>query len=463
MKKKNRRPDFLSAMVPFCLPVYRLVRRLPVWNDKAVEGRISRLKPTGKKQLEQQVTMFRCRQIAVVLLAVAASAGAGVLLMMKDAVSGTPDEEAITIERNSYGETSSEEELVVTVDGQDAEELTLKVQPREYTEKQLEQKFQEAMDLVEDGLKGENRSLDRVWKPLSMPSGLPGSPIEIRWLTDQFHLIHNDGTVLADGISSPTVVNVTAIYSYGEEEKSVTYPVCVVRPKRTEKEKELDAITEKLQKQEEISRQEETFSLPKKIGSAVVSLKEEKKKNYGRIVFLGLMTGIFLAVKQQEELKQKGKERERAFLLEYPEFVRQLSLLLGAGMTMKSAFAKLACKYDPGAENGGAQPVYEEIAIANRQMEQGISPADALEQWGNRIGLSLYRKLANLMTQNMAKGNAGLVSMLEQEELTAMEHRRQMAKKLGEEAGTKLLIPMAALLVVTILLILTPALIRFQM
>ena len=46
------------------------------------------------------------------------------------------------------------------------------------------------------------------------------------------------------------------------------------------------------------------------------------------------------------------------------------------------------------------------------------------------------------MSQNLRKGTRGLTELLEREAEDAFEQRKNLAKKAGEEAGTKLMIPL---------------------
>ena len=67
----------------------------------------------------------------------------------------------------------------------------------------------------------------------------------------------------------------------------------------------------------------------------------------------------------------------------------------------------------------------------------------------------------NLITQNVKKGTKGIMNLLEQEEQNALEERKNLAKKYGEEATTKLLGPMMILLLIIMLIIMIPAFMSF--
>ena len=66
-------------------------------------------------------------------------------------------------------------------------------------------------------------------------------------------------------------------------------------------------------------------------------------------------------------------------------------------------------------------------------------------------------KLAALLNQNLKRGTGTLFLRLEEEALQSSQERIQNGKKLGEEAGTKLLIPMVLMLGVVMLMIMIPA------
>jgi hypothetical protein len=61
------------------------------------------------------------------------------------------------------------------------------------------------------------------------------------------------------------------------------------------------------------------------------------------------------------------------------------------------------------------------------------------------------------LAQNLKKGNQELLSVMQQEAKASFEERRSTARKLGEEAETKLLLPMIVMLAITMLIIIIPA------
>lgn len=145
-----------------------------------------------------------------------------------------------------------------------------------------------------------------------------------------------------------------------------------------------------------------------------------------------------------KDLFDQEKKRRELLRLGYPDLVHELALYLVAGMTVRAAFVRM------GKTN-------ELAAYACREMQAGQSEVVAYEHFGKRAGPREYVKLSAMLSQNVKKGNGALLARLEEEALLSSEGRIQNGKKLGEEAETKLLIPMAMLLAVVMLMIMIPA------
>jgi hypothetical protein len=96
------------------------------------------------------------------------------------------------------------------------------------------------------------------------------------------------------------------------------------------------------------------------------------------------------------------------------------------------------------------------------ELKLGVPENKAYEQFGRRTGLIPYIKFSSLISQNLKKGTKGFTELLLHEATQAFENRKESAKRQGEEAGTKLLIPMMLLLVIVFLIIMIPAFMAFQ-
>ena len=68
-----------------------------------------------------------------------------------------------------------------------------------------------------------------------------------------------------------------------------------------------------------------------------------------------------------------------------------------------------------------------------------------------------YAKLCGLLVQNLKKGNTALIRRMKEEAREAAEKNLQWRKAQGEEAGTKLLLPMSMMLLMVLVMLLLPA------
>ncbi len=106
--------------------------------------------------------------------------------------------------------------------------------------------------------------------------------------------------------------------------------------------------------------------------------------------------------------------------------------------------------------------VYEEMYETSCQMKGGVPEGSAFEEFGRRCGLQSYMKLGGLLEQNRKNGSKNLRNLLRTEMTDAFEQRKHQARRLGEEAGTKLLLPLFILLSVVMVMIAVPALMEFK-
>ena len=95
-------------------------------------------------------------------------------------------------------------------------------------------------------------------------------------------------------------------------------------------------------------------------------------------------------------------------------------------------------------------------------MKMGYSETEAYLEFGRRCGIHSYVKFAGLLEQNIKKGTKGLKEILNNEVTEAFEERKALARKRGDEAGTQLLIPMVIMLIISIVIIIVPAILSFN-
>lgn len=221
-------------------------------------------------------------------------------------------------------------------------------------------------------------------------------------------------------------------------------------------------LEELLRESAESSRSAEIMALPEQVGTAPVVWSEIIEDSSGYLLILAIFAAGVLYWGRGRELDQKLEARKRELLLDYPEIVNKLALYMGAGMTVRNAFLKMGEDYKKQKEEK-RRYVYEEILITCHELQGGRSETEAYAHFGKRCQVQLYMKLSALLSQNIRKGSNDLLRMLRQEADNAFAERKNLAKKLGEEAGTKLLLPMMMMLCVVMVIIMIPAYFSFTL
>ena len=149
--------------------------------------------------------------------------------------------------------------------------------------------------------------------------------------------------------------------------------------------------------------------------------------------------------------------------MDYSEIVSRLSLYMGAGISTRKAWERIVVNYEDKSAAVRNRPAYEEMCVTLYEMQSGVSEALAYERFGSRCHIPAYLKLGTLLGQNLRKGTKNLSDILLEEAREAFEDRKAMAKKIGEECESKLLLPMVMMLLTILILLMYPAVASFQM
>ncbi len=286
-----------------------------------------------------------------------------------------------------------------------------------------------------------------VYEDISFPKKVPETAVSLDWTPLDYKYLNYDGTrgenIGPEGEDVPVRVELTA---YGE---SLELDIVIhLMPKTavTTFESRLKTYIESL----ESDTNEEYIELPAEFEGVALNWKMGKSTAYKVLFFLPLVP-VFVILAEREKRRKLQKERETQLLYDYPDIVSKFLLLLEAGLTVRAAWGQVA------KGNTGGRAAYEELGIAYNEIENGVSEATACENFGRRCGLLPYIRFSSLIVQNLTKGSLTVLPLLEQEATDAFEERKEAAKRLGEEAGTKLLIPMVGMLMVILVMIMFSA------
>ena len=275
--------------------------------------------------------------------------------------------------------------------------------------------------------------------------------------------IDSDGKVIQENVPKEGIlIVVQANLSCGNYEQVYTFPIQLEKAVLTEKEAfltELASFFDRQMQQEGTTK----VTLPDEINGVTLSWKEKRESVSIQVLGLAVLAMVFICYLGKKEEKDQEETRRKQMEYQYSEVVSQLAMLLEAGMTMRQAWQCIAKQYQEKRNKGimGESLVYEAIVRMGRRISEGEKERLVYEAFIEETNVSCYRRLMRTLIGNMEKGMNGVCDYLEEEERRAYTERILLAKKLGEEASTKMLIPLMLMMMLVMGVVLAPAMIGF--
>lgn len=477
IKKIDRKEHILYFLYPladFILRGTGLNKKLS--KKRNVADAIKALHLTAKPDLINR--LFWCSRVSYVLVIL-------ILVNLMSIFSILSTENSLLfdgkyIKRPDYGEGSKDVKLSVSMkDETDTDskqddipgsfDLTIRVGEKNYTKEELELIFRRSFEYLKKVVLGSNQSTDLIYDNLNFIKQIPGTSIKVDWVPEDYNLIQMDGAIENDKVNQEgTQTSVTVILSYGEKQKEYTQKQTMtfkIMPKQYKEEELLkQRLGEEINTASEQTKEDKYLELPDTVDQYRLSWNDHKKGSNMILLFLGLILAAAVWLFGDKELEKKMKARKEQMLIDYPEIINKFTLLINAGMTTKQAWIKMAEDYAAmkSKKNNKIRYAYEEMLLTTNELKLGLPENVSYEQYGKRAGITAYIKFSSLISQNLKKGTKGFTEALIHEAGEAFEERKEVARRRGEEAGTKLLIPMMIMLIIVFLIIMIPAFLSFR-
>ena len=396
------------------------------------------------------------------------------------------------ITRPGYGEASLEETLNLTAAGEkESERVTIRISPKAYTYKQAQDLLDQAETQLQKQLPGRNDSLDDVRYPLQLPQSLLDDAISAEYTISPYGVIDDtSGVIVGDLTENGTPVTVEATLKVQELERICRYAAVVFPPALTDKEQFSADMDTALRAADNSDPTSDQIRLPAYAGDTPLSWSLPKGPFLTILFILTLLLPTLFWFQKDEKMKELAKKRRELLDLDYSELLFKLTLLIGAGLTIKGAFSRICSQQEAlqnssslparggkdsmqhpternklpsgkGSRPESAHPVYGEIQILLREITDGVPEETAYENFGRRCGLPTYIKLGSLLAQNLRKGSSGLTALLEKEAFLSLQQHRTAARKMGERASMRMLFPMLLMFVDVMLIMMVPAMLSF--
>lgn len=204
---------------------------------------------------------------------------------------------------------------------------------------------------------------------------------------------------------------------------------------------------------------ENMLSLPTEIDGQRIYYSEHEDRSYLLLPLLGVIAAMAIYMRQGQARRTEKKQREALLMLDYSELVSKLMVYIGAGLTVRNALETISQHFDALIARGIKEdrPLYQELRTMVIQFRRNMPESEIYLSFGRRVNLKPYTKLVSLIEQNRMNGARNLRVLLELEMEDAFEQRKTTARCLGEEAGTKLLLPLFIMLGIVMIIVIVPA------
>lgn len=361
------------------------------------------------------------------------------------------------IQREEIDGESMDVDLLLNVEDilQDYE-VSIEVTPMQVTEQEAEVYFSNSIETIE-------KDFVKIKKQIPVKNVYENGLVKAEWSYSPAGLIDVDGKVQKEKIPEEGIVVTASVeLTCGAYEKVYQFPFQLEKPELSAREQievELISWIEKEQKTEG----KESFQLPEELLGYKVKWSEKKEFLSFKILCLEVISVVLLLFARKKEQENAEKKRREQRELLYPEILNQLLILIEAGMTTRQAWQRIAYQYREKQKKKLVEEaeVYTAILQLDRRLQEGEKEKAAYESFAKQMDCMCYRRLVRLLINNLEKGSRDLCQQLSMESKQAYEQRILLAKKLGEEASTKMLIPLMLMMVIVMVIVMAPAVMGF--
>lgn len=177
----------------------------------------------------------------------------------------------------------------------------------------------------------------------------------------------------------------------------------------------------------------------------------------------GLIIGVLLAVLLPaaliRDMHTKVQQRDQDIVMELPELLNKIVLLVGAGETVQKAIAHCVERKKTEREH----PLYRELIRMVDDLEGGYSFQQSFENFGRRCAVQEVSIFTTTVLLNLRRGGNDFVMALTDLSRVLWEKRKAITRTRGEQASSKLVFPMIVIFMIVIVLVGTPAFMMMNM
>ncbi|MEE1101210.1 MAG: secretion system protein F [Agathobacter sp.] len=367
------------------------------------------------------------------------------------------------LNRKLPGEGDQDVSLILSPDDMDDIDYTVTVKEEILSQEKTIELIEKAKKEIDKSFCSNGEELNHVTEKVNPKGSYAGGLVDAEWVFSDYEIMDSKGNLIKDKLSDEgKIVSAEVELSCNETKELYEFSFVVYAKSKNRTEKLISKVNEEIEKQ--LSRSgTNVLSLPKEIEGTKLSWKQPKQHLPLKIFALEVIMAVLYVFSKKENEKKERLRIQAQMELDYSDVVSKMAILMGSGMSVKQAWNRISARYlDERAKNCKAQrAIYEQMVITMREINDGENEIKAYQKFGEITGLSCYHRFSRILVSSLQKGNKEICQTLEQEAQEAFENRRMLARKLGEEAGTKMLLPLMLMMVIVIAIVIAPAIVSF--
>jgi len=378
----------------------------------------------------------------------------------------------IYIERPDYNEPVKSIPAQVCIKYKQTEinkSIKLKVGSKELSDSDKKAILKKYRTDLKNNILGTNKDLNHVKTPLNLIERDQRNGISLVWSSNKPEIINEKGEVdliNADKGESVKLGVIATLSGYSEKWSflvKISPEITDIDYQETLRLRLMETI-ERMNK----SSNSEFLNLPNTLKD---DIKIEWSKGGNHLFYTLLMTIIISLLvtyfKRYDDIDKEIKAATESIIIDLPQFINKLVLLLNAGLVVSTALEKIADDYeqynfdiksDKKNIRAKRRYLYEELyEIEKRVKQTNTSITKELREFSQRSGVRELVRLSTIISDNINKGST-LAEKLEAEGELLWLSRKKRAEEKGRLAETKLTFPLVILLIVLIMVTIAPAL-----
>lgn len=172
------------------------------------------------------------------------------------------------------------------------------------------------------------------------------------------------------------------------------------------------------------------------------------------IAVLVMLVPVIIIVFVRINIDSKLKEQHDEILMDYPNVLSKMALLINAGMPLREAWKSIS--------ESGSGKLYREMRNVSKSIDNGTSDIKAYEELADACKVNEIKKFVSIICQNVQKGSAELTHIMMELSVDAWTLKKNAAKAKGDAASGKLIIPVMISFIAIVAMIMVPIMAGMQ-